>query len=89
MGPIAGHALNALHRRARHKITRAQLPRTEPVDARAQYGSGRKCALCSRPVPSNELEFLLYFDHPWAGRPLCMHPCCYDAWAAELRRRAL
>ncbi|MFO7276774.1 MAG: hypothetical protein DIU56_007040 [Pseudomonadota bacterium] len=87
MGPIAGHALNALHRQARRKITRAELPRTEPVDAHAQYGSGRACALCGTPVSPDELEFLLYFDHPWTGRAFGMHQRCYDAWAAALGRR--
>lgn len=74
----------ALRARAAHLMATGDLPSRAPQRSWGGPGGGEPCALCSVPIPREQLEFELEFpgdDGASSAAHICrFHTHCFDVW---------
>jgi hypothetical protein len=76
----------ALRRLARIVLENGQLPRGDPSRTWGGPGVGVPCAVCARPVTSEEIEYEVQFAHDGANPGLArfhLHLRCFAVWELE------
>ena len=68
---------------ARQRIEQGQLPSAAPLRIWAGHGAGQLCALCDRPIPSDEVELEVEVCVQGATRTLRFHNDCQMYWQIE------
>ena len=70
---------------ARERIAKGQMPREAPIPFWDGFGTGRACALCDKPIQSDEIEYEVKPIEA-AVQPLRFHRVCHYAWQLECAR---
>ena len=78
-----------LRRIARSRIATGQLPRVVPLQMLGGKGSGRLCALCDKPITSEEMELEVEPRIDRERAPLCFHVACHSIWGLACTRATL
>jgi hypothetical protein len=70
---------------ARARIAKGQMPREAPTRFWGGFGSGWPCALCDKPIQSDEIEYEVKPIEA-ALETLRFHRVCHYAWQLECAR---
>ena len=70
---------------ARGRIAKGQMPGEAPTRFWGGFGSGRPCALCDKPIQSDEIEYEVKPIEA-AVQTLRFHRVCHYAWQLECAR---
>ena len=70
---------------ARERIAKEQLPREAPKRFWGGFGTGLPCALCDKPIQSDEIEYEVKPTGA-AVQTLWFHRVCHYAWQLECAR---
>jgi len=70
---------------ARARIAKGQMPSEAPTRFWGGFGTGRPCALCDKPIQSDEIEYEVKPTGA-AVQTLWFHRVCHYAWQLECAR---
>jgi hypothetical protein len=70
---------------ARERIAKGQMPPEAPARFWGGFGAGRPCALCDKPIQSDEIEYEVK-PIETALQTLRFHRVCHYAWQLECAR---
>ena len=70
---------------ARERIAKGQMPREAPTRFWGGFGTGRPCALCDKPIQSDEIDYEVKPIEA-AVQTLRFHRVCHYAWQLECAR---
>jgi hypothetical protein len=70
---------------ARERIAKGQMPREAPTRFWGGFGTGQPCALCDKPIQSDEIEYEVKPIEA-AVQSLRFHRVCHYAWQLECDR---
>lgn len=75
-----------LRLRARERIAQGLLPCETPSKMWGGPGSGQPCALCDKPIKSNEMEYEIEAFLEGRAQSLRFHVLCEAIWQLECAR---
>jgi hypothetical protein len=79
---LLGRLEKELRPTARERIATGQIPREAPTRFSAGFGTGQSCALCDKPIQSDEIEYEVRPVEA-AVQTLRFHRVCHYAWQLE------
>jgi hypothetical protein len=66
----------------RERLSRGNLPRTEPLRVSAGAGAGTQCLACGESIPSTDTEHEIEWQDAEKPQSASMHSRCYRIWEA-------